>query len=66
MKEEDEELLFNLYRVSVWEDEKVVTTQRIQPTFYNNNKRTITFTNCESLYCAPVIIKKCTSLYLNK
>ena len=40
------------------EDEKVVTTQRIQPIFYNNDKRTITFTNCESLYCAPVNYKK--------
>ena len=30
-------------------------TKEIQPIFYNNYKWSITYKNCESLYCIPVI-----------
>ena len=38
----------------------------IEQIFYKNYKRSITFKNCESLYCTPVTYNIRHQLYVNK
>lgn len=40
------------------------TAWEIQPVFYNNYKWTVTFKNCESLYCTYCNLSNIVELYL--
>ena len=51
----DEEVQIIMYKMNNW-----ATAPAIQAVFYNNNKWTIIFKNCESLRCTTKIYYKST------
>ena len=57
---------FRKYKLPMWKlnDARIYcTAQGIQPIFYNDYKWSITFKNCESLYCTPVTYNVAHQLY---